>query len=551
MQTDLELVNGTLNGDKSAFETLVLRYQVQVYRLAYRIISDPSDASDIVQDAMLKAYQNLGSLKDREKFSLWLFRITKNQCISWIRKYQKNLMAVEDELSSNRLRLSPAPDEILIQSELHERVMKAISELPEHNREAVEMFYLEGQSYAEIQNKLGITRGTLGRFLHDARAHLREQLQAFHQAAVITVSGTLKRMLRLIPKEIGVITDTTAPFAAKCLMVSAMFHLMLLAGISITGLHWGASNGASARSDYGSVVKTSLMKIGDAGLIYLPSHIHAEAEKSVVHEPLPSRSQPLGTRISQAVSTQANSPQIFELASSVDESRAKPSLYDARSDPTTTPLHASTRLKRGQHRPMSSTSVSADKLLSAVDAMTSDAAPADDPGSWSLKEPIPRSYGPFYRYHAPVLNVRRVLTRALTIPKYGQFSAWVVQAMTNRSLFATVLVSGCDLEVLKVFVASDMAPMVITRSPVGSKHIRAMAGYDDATQRLVLIDPITCAVTKFSYSEFSSQWDDRQNACVLVFPQRVVPPETVRSYLQKYLPQEKVESMSIRVPKRR
>ena len=78
-----------------------------------------------------------------------------------------------------------------------------------------------------------------------------------------------------------------------------------------------------------------------------------------------------------------------------------------------------------------------------------------------------------------------------------------------------------------------------------------MVGYDDSIERLVLIDPINYAVARFGYSEFCSQWDDPQNACLLVFPQRVALLETVRSCLDRYLPEEKVESISIHVTRRR
>lgn len=201
MNTDLKLVNATLSGDKSAFGKLVLRYQKKVYRLVYRIIDNSSDASDIVQETFIKAYQNLEQLKDRDKFSSWLFQIAKNGCFSWIRKYQKNLFAVEDEMDSNCLNLPPAPDEILIERELHEQVMKAISKLPEYNQKAVKMFYLEGKSYSEIQEELDVTKGTLGRWLHQARTELRKSLQGACQGAILWIGGGLKRVLKRIPKQ--------------------------------------------------------------------------------------------------------------------------------------------------------------------------------------------------------------------------------------------------------------------------------------------------------------------------------------------------------------
>ena len=114
-----------------------------------------------------------------------------------------------------------------------------------------------------------------------------------------------------------------------------------------------------------------------------------------------------------------------------------------------------------------------------------------------------------------------------------------------------VVVANCDLEVLKAIVAMDVAPIVITRSPVGAKHIRAVVEYNDSTERITLIDPLDYAETRFSYSEFLKQWDDPQDACLLIFPQRAVIPRTIEIALSRYLPLEKIDSLNIRASKRR
>jgi len=235
MNTDQELVIATLSGDKSAFGELVLRYQKEVYRLVYRIIKNSSDTSDILQETFINAYQNLSKLKDKGKFSLWLFQIAKNLCIDWLRKRHDDLIALEDEISENCLYLPPAPDEILMDQELYEQVMKAISSLPEYSRKAVEMFYLDGKSYSEIQSELGITKGTLGRWLHEARAILLKSMkEAYH--SMIWLGGGLKRALRLTSGQI------TTP-SIKCLMISMIVHVFVFLGISSTGVYWGSYDG--------------------------------------------------------------------------------------------------------------------------------------------------------------------------------------------------------------------------------------------------------------------------------------------------------------------
>jgi len=127
MDRDVNLINATLSDDKSAFGILVSLYQKKVYRFVYRIISNSSDASDIVQDTFISAYQNLDQLKDKDKFSTWLFQIAKNLCVDWIRKRQSNLLAIEEELSNERLHLPPAPDEIMIEQETYRHIMMLIA----------------------------------------------------------------------------------------------------------------------------------------------------------------------------------------------------------------------------------------------------------------------------------------------------------------------------------------------------------------------------------------------------------------------------------------
>lgn len=165
---------------------------------------------------------------------------------------------------------------------------------------------------------------------------------------------------------------------------------------------------------------------------------------------------------------------------------------------------------------------------------------------------IPSSHGPLDRNDIAVRRIREVFRSvASQITSHQYFSASQFQAVIGRLRVSPVVVSKCDLQVLKIFVASDWVPIVVIQSPVGPKHIRALVGYDDSTERLVLIDPINYAEMTFGYSEFSDQWTDPQDACLLVFPQRVVLEDTIKRVLIRYLPEEKVESISVRVPKRR
>jgi len=228
MNTDIVLLRKAQAGNKEAFGELVLRYQKQVYRLAYRILSNTSDAADIAQEAFLKAYKNLRSLKNPNKFAQWMMRIATNECYSWIRRRQDNLMKVEEELlCKSALRHPPAPDEILIKRELYQRIMAAISELPEIEQKVIQMYYLEGNSYKDIQKELNLTKGTLGRKLHQARTKLRRKLQSACQGIAVFLSDGFNRIGEIFAaKQAG--TSSVITFStAKYLVISLLIHLTL------------------------------------------------------------------------------------------------------------------------------------------------------------------------------------------------------------------------------------------------------------------------------------------------------------------------------------
>lgn len=183
MQSDSILVEKTLAGDTSAYGELISKYQDYVYGLAFHIVKNFADAQDLVQEAFLKAYLNLSSLKDPNRFVSWLRRITANVCLSWISEQKANQLlfsqAEPDEVSSDVLRIAdpnPTPEEACEKKELQTLVMKAIEALPEKNRLVVTLFYLNGHSYNEIADFLDITPTTVQSRLQRARKQLKKEM---------------------------------------------------------------------------------------------------------------------------------------------------------------------------------------------------------------------------------------------------------------------------------------------------------------------------------------------------------------------------------------
>ena len=168
----------------------------------------------------------------------------------------------------------------------------------------------------------------------------------------------------------------------------------------------------------------------------------------------------------------------------------------------------------------------------------------------AVEEPkgLPGSYGPFDRNHRAMLPLGEAFRSVEVLRRAETFTPSELKAITGKTRFSPAAVSGCDLEVLKAFVASNWSPVVVITSPVGPKHTRAVIGYDDSAQQITLIDPVNlkqAAQANLEYSDFSKQWDDPQKTCLLVFSEGI-GEQRIRTTLKKYLPEEKVEPLVIK-----
>jgi len=188
---DSEIVKRAQAGDHDAFRILVERYQGRAYGLALRILRNEEQAKDAVQDSFLKVYRSLDRFEGRAGFYTWLYRIVMNQCLDHKRR-DKSDREVEwnDEsavgvLDASELAASPAgrdadreaPDVAIERSEIRQAVARAINALPEDARRTIQLREIDGLSYKEIAETMGIPKGTVMSRLHYARQRLRELLQ--------------------------------------------------------------------------------------------------------------------------------------------------------------------------------------------------------------------------------------------------------------------------------------------------------------------------------------------------------------------------------------
>ncbi len=168
-------------GDTGAFEYLVLQYQPQVYRLAFRMTNHPEDAADLTQEVFLKAWNNLDKFEFKSAFSTWLYRLASNLCIDFLRnnRRRQNLpLTFEDEEGEEQrievLDPAPLPEERVIAAEGQARLSAAMEELEPEHRQILTLRVVNDLSYADIAEILGVKEGTVKSRLARAREKLRK-----------------------------------------------------------------------------------------------------------------------------------------------------------------------------------------------------------------------------------------------------------------------------------------------------------------------------------------------------------------------------------------
>ncbi len=165
-------------GSINSFEILVSEHTEHMYRIAYRVFGNPHDASDMTQEALIKAYKSLENFKFDSKFSTWLYRITMNTCIDEYRRRNKRNADVSFDMTHEEdLGVSSSPQDILEKKETVLLVHEAIDCLSDEHKRVVILRDIEGMSYAEIAEIEGITEGTVKSRISRARGELRKILE--------------------------------------------------------------------------------------------------------------------------------------------------------------------------------------------------------------------------------------------------------------------------------------------------------------------------------------------------------------------------------------
>jgi RNA polymerase sigma-70 factor (ECF subfamily) len=174
------LVRAAQGGDPSAFTEIVRRYQRSVYRTAYGLTRNASDADDLSQEAFVRAYQALGRFRAGEPLSPWLTRITVNLAFSLFRRRKRRPeTSLEPLVEAGRQWAGEDDPAANVEKHEHDRhVNDAFAELSEEHRVALVLRVVDGLSYDEIAKTLNVPIGTVMSRLSRARSDLKQRLKA-------------------------------------------------------------------------------------------------------------------------------------------------------------------------------------------------------------------------------------------------------------------------------------------------------------------------------------------------------------------------------------
>jgi RNA polymerase sigma-70 factor (ECF subfamily) len=187
--TDGQLVTRTIEGDRKAFDELIVRYQRQAVAVSYRLLGNTNDALEVTQDAFLKAFSSLATLQKPEAFGGWLMRIVSNLSLNYRRgRKNKQQLPLDDLLGpsepstadttgSDRMAQSGDPVRRLESQELGRKLQEALNQLPEKQRMAIIMFTIEQMPQKQVAETLDCSVEAVKWHVFQGRKKLKEILK--------------------------------------------------------------------------------------------------------------------------------------------------------------------------------------------------------------------------------------------------------------------------------------------------------------------------------------------------------------------------------------
>ena len=184
--SDEAIVKRVQQGDVSAYNILVIKYQHKVAQIISKFVGNSADVNDVAQEAFIKAYKAINNFRGESSFYTWLYRIVVNAAKTYLESNskRKNHIDVDSEEfqsidAQGVLTSKESPDKIIESQELQQVILSAMNELPEELRQAIMLREVEGMSYEDMADLLQIPIGTVRSRIFRARQFIEEKMSKF------------------------------------------------------------------------------------------------------------------------------------------------------------------------------------------------------------------------------------------------------------------------------------------------------------------------------------------------------------------------------------
>jgi RNA polymerase sigma-70 factor (ECF subfamily) len=176
--------------EDAAYDELVRTYTPSIFHVAYRMLGDSAEASDTVQEIFLKVFRNISGFKGEAALKTWIFKIAFSEILNrlrwWKRRYRYATVSLDDQPNGNDTgpgysvaSSSPTPEEVLQSKEQETAIQQALWRLSKDHRSIIVLRDIEGFSYTEIADVLGVSIGTVKSRLARARGDLKKSLMRY------------------------------------------------------------------------------------------------------------------------------------------------------------------------------------------------------------------------------------------------------------------------------------------------------------------------------------------------------------------------------------
>lgn len=179
---DEEIITLILQGKSELYSILIDRYSGKIFSTAYSYTHDHEEARDLVQEILIKVYNNLAKFKADSKFSTWLYRVAVNSCIDWNRKNNSRILKAsfsseDNDIFDTIMDEGDGPEQAALNNEHKELIRSVVKQMPEIYKTVLILYYFEDLKIQEISNVLDCPKKTVETRLYRAKGILKAQLK--------------------------------------------------------------------------------------------------------------------------------------------------------------------------------------------------------------------------------------------------------------------------------------------------------------------------------------------------------------------------------------